>query len=221
MHSREWRPQWHTRSSQFPGDCGQESRVSFRTASTNWYPLYRRAGATDSSGNPRARIRLGAHPFRSTRGRVTSVATLGVATTAITAVLGLNVVNADHRVAQLRNVMGVPTHTAFSTALRTPGHKIVALRNSNDSESARFVIVPDGRGFLLASVLPVLSSKETYQLWGTIGDQTISLGILGRAPHQVTFTMSGSPRPTRLGISVEPAGGSILPSSRMLASDPI
>jgi anti-sigma-K factor RskA len=149
------------------------------------------------------------------------VATLGVATAAITAVLGLDVVNDAHHIAQLRNGMGVPTHSAVATALRTPGHKIATLRDSDDSESALFVIVPDGRGYLMASELPVLSTKQTYQLWGTIGDRTISLGILGREPHQVTFTMSGSPRPSRLGISVEPTGGSIQPSSGMLASGPI
>lgn len=160
------------------------------------------------------------HPFRSTRNRVAAVATLGIATAAMTAALGLNVVNADHRVAQLRKMMGDPTHTAFSSAFRTPGHKIVTLRNVNHSESVRFVIVPEGRALLIASDLPVLPSTQTYQLWGTIGGRTISLGLLGRAPRQVTFTMSGTPRPSRLGISVEPAGGSIQPS-RMLVSSPI
>jgi len=173
------------------------------------------------SREPRSESSFWCHPLRSTRGRATTVATLGVATAAITAVLGLDVVNDAHHIAQLRNGMGVPTHSAVATALRTPGHKIATLRDSDDSESALFVIVPDGRGYLMASELPVLSTKQTYQLWGTIGDRTISLGILGREPHQVTFTMSGSPRPSRLGISVEPTGGSIQPSSGMLASGPI
>ena len=45
-------------------------------------------------------------PLRVTRGRVATVDFLGVATTATAAALGLNVVIADHRMAQLRNAMG-------------------------------------------------------------------------------------------------------------------
>src|SRR6202035_4691310 len=76
--------------------------------------------------------------------------------------------------------------------------------------------LPDGRGYLVKSDLPSLSAKETYQLWGVVGGQPISIGILGRNPGQVTFTFAGSPSPSQLGINVEPAGGSVGPSSPML-----
>ena len=42
---------------------------------------------------------------------------------------------------------------------------------------------PDGQGYLVKSDLPTLSSAKTYQLWGVINGQPISLGLLGQAPH--------------------------------------
>ena len=41
------------------------------------------------------------------------------------------------------------------------------------------MVLPDGRGYLVQSDLPSLSAKETYQLWGVVGGQPISIGILG------------------------------------------
>jgi anti-sigma-K factor RskA len=83
---------------------------------------------------------------------------------------------------------------------------------------AEFVVLQSGQGYLVDSHLATLSSKETYQLWGVVDGQTISLGLLGQSPHLVTFTLAGSAKASRLGVTVEPAGGSVLPSGSMLAS---
>ena len=80
---------------------------------------------------------------------------------------------------------------------------------------------PISSGYLVKSDLPSLSAKETYQLWGVVGGQPISIGISGRNPEQVTFTFAGWPRPSQLGINVEPAGGSVVPSSPMLVEGTI
>ena len=68
------------------------------------------------------------------------------------------------------------------------------------------------------SNLPTLSSAQTYQLWGVINGQAISLGLLGQTPHAAGFTFAGSPTPSKLGITVEPAGGSVVPTGSMLAA---
>jgi anti-sigma-K factor RskA len=68
------------------------------------------------------------------------------------------------------------------------------------------------------SDMPTLPSKDTYQLWGVFGAKKISLGLLGRSPRQATFTSAGSRAPSALAITVEPAGGSVFPTSPMLAS---
>ena len=155
---------------------------------------------------------------RVTRRRLISVASLGAACAAAAVVLGVNLVDANNQVAHLQGAIGETAHTAVLAALETPGHKVVNLKTANGQQAAEFVVLPSGQGYLVDSRLPDLSSKETYQLWGVVNGQTISLGLLGRSPHLVTFTLAGSPEESRLGITAEPAGGSIVPSGAMLAS---
>ena len=155
---------------------------------------------------------------RASRGRLFTVASLAVAAAAVAAVLGVNLVDANNQVAQLQGAIGETAHTAVVAALETQGHKVVNLKSTSGKQLAEFVVLPSGQGYLVSSRLPELSSKETYQLWGVVNGQTISIGVLGRSPHLVTFTLAGSPEESRLGITAEPAGGSILPSQAMLAS---
>jgi hypothetical protein len=154
----------------------------------------------------------------ASRGRLLSVASLAVATAAVASVLGVNLVDANNQVAHLQGAIGETAHTAVLAALETPGHKVVDLKTASGHQVVKFVVLPSGQGYLIGSHLPPLSSKETYQLWGVVDGQTISLGLLGRSPHLVTFTLAGSPKESRLGVTAEPAGGSVVPSGAMLAS---
>lgn len=102
-------------------------------------------------------------------------------------------------------------------ALETPGHRLVTLRGADSRPVAQFVLA-DGRGYLVSSSLPTLGSGKTYQLWGVIENQPISLGLLGRNATSAAFTLAGSPTPTQLGVTVEPSGGSVVPTSAMVAT---
>jgi hypothetical protein len=202
---------------------GLWSRISSRLPAhhaqwSNFTPAFAHSGL---GRGPRVRRHPRRREQKASRRRTATLAGCAVAAVAITTVLSLNVVSADNHVVQLRRQMSLSANAAVRTALHQPGHTIVDMRSADHSELARFVLDPDGRGYLLNSDMPTLSSHNTYQLWGLIHGQIISLGILGRSPHQVAFTLKGSPRLERLGISVEPAGGSIQPSGRMLASGPV
>ena len=153
--------------------------------------------------------------------RTSIVSAIAVAAMTAIAFLGLSLAHASNQNAQLRGALGETDHTAVVAALDTPGHRLISLGNARHRGSAQFVVLPDGRGYLVKSDLPSLSAKETYQLWGVVGGQPISIGILGRNPEQVTFTFAGSPSPSQLGINVEPAGGSVVPSSPMLVEGTI
>jgi hypothetical protein len=155
-------------------------------------------------------------PHSSRRRRV-AVAALALAASAVVGVLSLSLASANNQVAHLQGAIGETARTAVVAALDTPGHKLVNLDTPNHHELAQFVVIPDGRGYLVKSDLRVLSSTYTYQLWGVIEGQTISLGIMGRSPNLVTFTLADMPHPASLGITVEPAGGSVVPSSSMVA----
>jgi anti-sigma-K factor RskA len=133
-------------------------------------------------------------------------------------VLGVNLVQADNQVAHLRGALEETSHTAVLAAEETPGHKNVTLESAAHQQLARFVTVPSGQGYLVTSALPTLPAGETYQLWGVVQGQPISLGLLGQKPHMVTYTLAGSIRPSKLGITIEPAGGSAVPTKSMLAS---
>jgi len=158
---------------------------------------------------------------RSGRTRLFTVASIAVAAAAVAIVLGVNLVHDDHQIAQLQNAVGASAHTAVQAALDTPGRKVVNVETPGHRQLAEFVVVPDGRGYLVKSTLPALPSGETYQLWGVSDRHTISLGILGQSPHQATFTSAGSRTPSTLAITVEPAGGSVTPTGSMLVTGTI
>lgn len=154
---------------------------------------------------------------RQTRRRRIMVSTIGaiaVAAAAVAIVLGIGLVRADNNVSNLQ----AAGPSSVAAALRTPGHRLVDLDSKSKSQVAQFVVVPDGRGFLVSSNLPALTHGQTYQLWGVVGHTPISLGLLGSSPHNAAFTMAGSTRPSVLGITAEPGGGSVVPDSAMVAT---
>jgi anti-sigma-K factor RskA len=153
---------------------------------------------------------------RSARGPIATVGAIAVAAAAVAAVLGINLVRTDNQVVNLQK-NAEASLSPVVTALSTPGHRLVDLQNGGHVSLARFVIVPDGRGYLVSSKLPTLTSKQTYQLWGIVGGQPISLGLLGRSPSLDTFTMAGT-SPSKLSVTVEPVGGAVVPSSPIVAS---
>ncbi len=179
-------------------------------------PLWKiapRAGRTEKAA------RSSAKTPRSRTGRRSLMVATSVATAAgaAAAVLGLSLVRISDQNQRLQAQIGSNPSSAVA-ALETPGHTLVSLHAPNHAQLAQFVLLPSGRGYLVSSALPTLTADRTYQLWGIIGGQTISLGLLGPAPTQAAFTVAGSGVPSQLGVTVEPAGGSVLPTTTMLAS---
>ena len=149
-------------------------------------------------------------------GWMTAAATAAAA--AVAAMLGVIFVHAGEGPSGPQG-QGVSSSSAIVTALEAPGHRVVNVDNAAHRRLAQFVVV-DGHGYLVSSSLPSLKEGETYQLWGIIGSQPISLGLLGRSPSQSTFTLVGDPSSSeQLGLTVEPTGGSVVPTTPMLESD--
>jgi anti-sigma-K factor RskA len=145
---------------------------------------------------------------------------IAVTSVAAAVVLGFSLVRISDQNDSLQSQTGSNSSSVMA-ALETPGHTLVSLRAPNHAKLAQFVLLPSGRGYLVSSALPKLSPDHTYQLWGIIEGQAISLGLLGPTPSQAAFTVVGSGLPSRLGVTVEPAGGSVLPTTTMLASSRI
>ncbi len=154
---------------------------------------------------------------RRRRSALTTIGALAVAAAAVAVVLGISLVRADNKVSDLQ-ASGAGSSSAVTTALRTPGHRVVDLDSSSHAALARVVVVPSGQGYLVSSNLPALGQGRTYQLWAIEGKRPISLGLLGGAPRQAAFTMAGSTRPSHLSITAEPAGGSVSPTGPIVAT---
>jgi anti-sigma-K factor RskA len=121
------------------------------------------------------------------------------AAAAIVAVVAVTVITGDKTDQQ-------PLAAAVSDARADRDSQFAQLANADGVVGAEVIIDQDGRGFLLGEGLPALASDQTYQLWGVIGEQVISLGVLGTNPEIELFS-SGGELVSQLVVTIEPAGG--------------
>jgi anti-sigma-K factor RskA len=151
----------------------------------------------------------------STRAGFAAAGSVLGAAAAAAALLGFGLMRTNDEVSRLQ-AAPASQPTGVVSALETPGHKVVDLGSASARTLAQFVLA-DGRGYLVSSILPVLRPSETYQLWGVVNGQPISLGLLGGSPSESVFTLAGSAMPSQLRITVEPTGGSVVPSGAAVA----
>ena len=72
------------------------------------------------------------------------------------------------------------------------------------------MLTATGTGFVIddsTDGLAPLAADRTYQLWGVVGDRTISLGLLGPRPGIMPFSVAGSVPIIEFAITDEVAGG--------------
>jgi hypothetical protein len=100
-----------------------------------------------------------------------------------------------------------PLQIAVEQLQRDRDVRVAVLTNPDSAAQVQAFIDLKGHGYLLAGDLPRLDRNLTYQLWGVIGEQVISLGVLGPTPSLETFTARADLRV--LAITIEPAGGVI------------
>lgn len=79
----------------------------------------------------------------------------------------------------------------------------------------------EGRAVLVADGLPALSEDEVYQAWFVLPDGSVqSAGLMG--PADPDIELEGSlEQVTAVALTVEPAGGSELPTSEPLGAVPL
>ena len=189
-----------------------------------WSQIATRLYETDPADAPSRPVFLGdfepsetieRHRTRRARG---FLLTVSLAAAAAIIALGLTLSSANTRVTNLENALAGNAHNGVASALATPGHKVVTLSGTDHHVLASLVLLPDGRGYLVKSNMPALPSSETYQLWGVVNGSPVSIGVMGSTPHAVAFTVATSPAPTQIGVTIEPAGGSLTPTNGMVAS---
>lgn len=139
------------------------------------------------------------------------VAAISAAAAVVVAVLAVQVVRLQDRVDHLS--VGVhqidssnPTMADVRRALAEPGSRQITMRGlGSTSTSLDAVITPSGKGYVYDANLDPLGPDRVYQLWGVVGSQAISYGLLGTDPRIVSFT--AGPGVSTLAVTDEVADG--------------
>jgi anti-sigma-K factor RskA len=111
---------------------------------------------------------------------------------AAVAVLGVRLGDQERRVHQLQTAMADDNleRTAL-LAVANPAAKKVDMRSPGGHVTGQVALLADGRGYLVADGLPILTADRTYQLWALVDGQRISAGTLGTHPKVTAFHITG------------------------------
>ncbi|HZM56763.1 MAG TPA: anti-sigma factor [Acidimicrobiales bacterium] len=153
-------------------------------------------------------------PISSGRRRQWPVRVAGVAAAAAAVVALLFGVQADHLGHQVTTAQAPPLLSAAEQeALASPTSEQVRLTASPGAPGApaagtvTVVLTESGTGFVIGEKLSPLPADKTYQLWGVIGGNDISLGLLGPSPSVVPFSVAGGMPVSVFAITAEHSGG--------------
>lgn len=107
-------------------------------------------------------------------------------------VMGLAVVRLDQHIDKVDRRSQPGLEEVAGAALVEPGTRKAELRSADRKMVADVALTPDGQGFLLAGAMPALADNATYQLWGVVGEETISLGTFDGGVAVVPFRVDPS-----------------------------
>ena len=123
-------------------------------------------------------------------------AALAVVAALVVAVLGIEVQRLNSRTDKIRSSIGIEAiQSAYKTALGNPGARRVTMTSGDGVHTVAAVILPDGTAYLSPEELPPLPSSETYQLWGVVGSDKVSLAVMGNTPHVCSSVPRATSRP--------------------------
>jgi len=145
---------------------------------------------------------------RRHRWRQRAAVLVAAAAVVVAVVLGAQVDHLHHQVSVLQS--GPSLSGAERAALSLPSTRQVQLTAAAGASApgrVTVVLTASGTGFVEVHVLRALPTGKTYQLWGSIGGRTISLGLLGPRPAVVPFSVAGDRSVQAFAITAEHAGG--------------
>ena len=126
---------------------------------------------------------------------------IGTAAAAAIAIVAVNVSNDDSSVSTAGSLEGTAQVAFANASLR---HAQLGV-DSDPNLKVLAVVDAQGVGYLQANGLPKLDGGRTYQLWGKVGEQLISLGLLGPEPGLTVFAADADL--SLLAITEEDSGG--------------
>jgi anti-sigma factor RsiW len=164
---------------------------------------------------PNAQALISSLPRPARRLRYRWPAALAAAVIAIVA-LSLQVANLDNQVHQRNGSQSQALASAVSTVLAQP-HQTITLSSASSNYRGTIVVGREDGAYWVASNLPTLSSKETFQLWGLVRHKIVSLGLLGSDPKRFSaFRLQHGTRTVM--VTIEPEGGTPAPTSNVVVA---
>ncbi len=196
-----------------PGDrslerIGEELLAEVRSPSGPGSPEPLYPGAARRRRRPRSSLG---------RGWQAGIAALAAAAVAASALLGAQVANLDSRLSHDRQVAAAApaTMSDVRAALSVPGHREMVLHGPGSARLA-VVMLPSGVGYVYGAHLARLPSDRTYQLWGVVGSEAISYGLLGPSPGVEEFRAGVGVQ--ALAVTAEPGTGVVVTHQRFSVS---
>lgn len=104
----------------------------------------------------------------------------------------------------------------WDAAQHAPGARAISLKSVDGTHAVPAVVLPDGRSYLGPGDLPSLTTDETYQLWGQVGADRISLAVMGSSPNYAEFNTP--PAVQVLALTIERPGGVVTSSKSPVAT---
>jgi anti-sigma factor RsiW len=151
---------------------------------------------------------------RLVTGGITLVAT---AAAVLAVLLGVQVSHLNDQVSHLQSAATKPGLSgAVQSALEQPSTKRVKLVPSGgtaaNGTSVTVALTSSGAAYLIPQDLSALPTGKTYQLWGQIDGQMISLGLLGPDPAVTAFSVNPMTPVSSFAITAERSGGVLQPT---------
>lgn len=140
----------------------------------------------------------------------------GLAAAVAALVLGTEVGQLRSQVHRLQQQMGTASIANAAALAATGPHATVTLTAADGARAATVVVVPNGPAYWVSSTLATLPASETYQLWGLVRGKPVSLGLIGPDPSRTGAFRVGAGA-TKLMVTAEPAGGTPLPTTAVVA----
>lgn len=106
----------------------------------------------------------------------------------------------------------------LANIVKSPNHKLIKLTSVDGKYQMNVIVSTHGVGYVIKSNLPPIPKALTYQLWGIKKTGMTSISILGPVSSSGQFTLPTNSSYSELAVSVEPAGGSVAPTSAPLVS---
>ncbi|MDQ4133797.1 MAG: anti-sigma factor [Actinomycetota bacterium] len=175
------------------------------------------AGSLDENP-PALALPANVTPLRPHRraGLRVGAAAVAAAVVAVFGVLSLKVVDQDRRLEQMEQAApGTDLSRAISQARNDASTRRVEMRATDGHLVAEALVQRDGIGYVVPAGLPAVGPDRTYQLWAVVGDDKISLGLLGSSPARSVFRTSGEV--SALAITEEAAGGVVTSDQQPVA----